>query len=253
MRILLTNDDGIHAEGLAALERIARQFSDEVWIVAPQSDQSGVAHSLSLHDPLRVTVHDDKRFSVRGTPTDCVIMAIDKLMPEKPDLVLSGINSGQNIAEDITYSGTVAGAIEGTLLGVRSIALSQAYSFQPGSRADYGISERCAPAIIRKLIDFDMPNGTYFNVNFPDAPREGPVPIMVTRQGKKNWDAMYIDERQDGRGTPYFWLAFRGSDLIQDDNTDLRAIKDGYVSVTPLKLDMTDQNTLEKLSVSLND
>lgn len=252
MRILLTNDDGINAEGLAALERVASQFSDDIWVVAPQSDQSGVAHSLSLHDPLRVAEHGEKRFSVRGTPTDCVIMAVDKLMPDKPDLVLSGINGGQNIADDVSYSGTVAAAIEGTLLGVRSIALSQAYSFAPGSRPDYSIAEKHAPEIIQKLVDFDIPNGTYFNVNFPDHPISEAGLVMVTRQGKKNWDAMYVEERMDGRGTPYYWLAFRGSELIQDDMTDLRALKDGRVSVTPLKLDMTDGDTLQTLTKSLN-
>ena len=128
MRILLTNDDGIHAEGLAALERIARTLSDDVWVVAPETDQSGFAHSLSLSEPLRLRKIGEKHFAVRGTPTDCVIMGVRKIMPEPPDLVLSGVNSGSNIADDVTYSGTVAGAMEGTLLGIRSIALSQAYN-----------------------------------------------------------------------------------------------------------------------------
>src|SRR3954471_20912936 len=134
MRILLTNDDGIHAEGLAALERIARQLSDDVWVVAPEHDQSGFAHSLSLSDPLRLRKVGEKHYAVRGTPTDCVIMGCRKLMPELPDLILSGVNSGSNIADDVTYSGTIAGAMEGTMLGIRSIALSQAYSFHEEAR-----------------------------------------------------------------------------------------------------------------------
>src|SRR5262249_48222415 len=127
MRILLTNDDGIHAEGLAALERIARSLSDDVWIVAPETDQSGLAHSLSLSEPLRLRQIGEKRFALRGTPTDCVIMALRQVLRGKPDLILSGVNSGSNVADDVTYSGTIAGAIEGTMQGVRSFALSQAY------------------------------------------------------------------------------------------------------------------------------
>jgi 5'-nucleotidase len=124
LRILLTNDDGIHAEGLAVLERIARQLSDDIWVVAPEADQSGLAHSLTLSEPLRLRKIDDRHFALRGTPTDCIIMGVRRLMPEPPDLVLSGVNSGANLADDVTYSGTVAGAMEGTLLGFRSIALS---------------------------------------------------------------------------------------------------------------------------------
>ena len=134
MRILLTNDDGIHAEGLAVLERIARTLSNDVWVVAPETDQSGYAHSLSLSEPLRMRKIDDRHFAVRGTPTDCVIMGARKLMPGLPDLVLSGVNSGSNVADDVTYSGTVAGAMEGTLLGIRSIAISQAYTFNDDGR-----------------------------------------------------------------------------------------------------------------------
>ncbi|HSP24828.1 MAG TPA: 5'/3'-nucleotidase SurE, partial [Saliniramus sp.] len=133
MRILCTNDDGIHAPGLKALEAIARQLSDDVYVVAPETDQSGVSHSLSLNDPLRLREISDRHFAVKGTPTDCVIMAMRSILADKrPDLILSGVNRGQNVAEDVSYSGTIAAAIEGTMLGVRSIALSQAYG--PGGR-----------------------------------------------------------------------------------------------------------------------
>src|SRR5919206_930136 len=153
MRILVTNDDGVHAPGLKTLEAIARQLSDDVWVVAPETDQSGVSHSLSLNDPLRLREISDRHFAVKGTPTDCVIMGIRQLMREhKPDLVLSGVNRGQNVAEDVTYSGTVAGAMEGTILGVPSIALSQAYG--PGGRAaiKWACAEQHAPAVIRKVL-----------------------------------------------------------------------------------------------------
>src|SRR5215207_1245357 len=146
MRILLTNDDGIHAEGLASLERVARILSDDVWVVAPETDQSGYAHSLSLSEPLRLRKLGEKHFAVRGTPTDCVIMGVRRLLPGRPDLVLSGINSGSNIADDITYSGTVAGAMEGALLGIQSVALSQAYNVEDRQRiVPYATSEALAP------------------------------------------------------------------------------------------------------------
>ena len=158
MRILLTNDDGIYAEWLACLERIARTMSDDVWVVAPETDQSGFAHSLSLSEPLRMRRIDDRHYALRGTPTDCVIMGVRKLMPGLPDLILSGVNSGSNVADDITYSGTVAGAMEGTLLGVRSIAVSQAYNVQSQERVvPYETTEALAPQLFDKLLSVDLP------------------------------------------------------------------------------------------------
>src|SRR5215212_8232324 len=170
MRILCTNDDGIHALGLAALERSARALSDDVWVVAPETDQSGVSHSLSLNDPLRLRAIAERRFAVRGTPTDCVIMGVRHILFEnRPDLILSGVNRGQNVAEDVSYSGTIAGAIEGTILGIPSIALSQAYG--PGGRTavKWPCAERHAPRVIRRILGLGMPRGTLVNVNFPDC------------------------------------------------------------------------------------
>ncbi|MDX1729857.1 MAG: 5'/3'-nucleotidase SurE, partial [Aurantimonas coralicida] len=166
MRLLLTNDDGIHAEGLAVLERIARELTDDVWVVAPETDQSGLSHSLTLSSPLRLRKIDERRFALSGTPTDCVIMAVKQLMDSPPDLVLSGVNAGQNICDDVTYSGTVAGAMEGTMLGLRSIALSQA--FKPGSHREalWKTAETHAPALIERLMNFDTPPGHLINVNF---------------------------------------------------------------------------------------
>src|SRR6478672_9978756 len=157
MRILITNDDGIHAEGLNVLERIARQLTDDVTVVAPETDQSGVAHSLSLNDPLRLRHVEGQRYAVKGTPTDCVIMGVRRIMRDNPpDLILSGVNVGHNLAEDVTYSGTIAGAMEGTLLGVRSFALSQGYP--PGQRehAPFANAETHAPGLIRKLLEEPM-------------------------------------------------------------------------------------------------
>ncbi|RYE70227.1 MAG: 5'/3'-nucleotidase SurE [Rhizobiaceae bacterium] len=199
MRILLTNDDGIHAEGLAVLERIARQLSDDVWIVAPETDQSGYAHSLTLSEPLRLREISDRHYAVRGTPTDCVIMAMRHVMGGKPDLVLSGVNVGANLADDVTYSGTVAGAIEGTLQGVRSIALSQAYRKENGRVLPWDTAESHGPGLIRKLLDTDLPAGTFLNVNFPACAPDDVQGTEVTSQGKTDFDVA-IDERQDGRG-----------------------------------------------------
>ncbi|MGL3605722.1 5'/3'-nucleotidase SurE [Rhizobium sp. G187] len=239
MRILLTNDDGIHAPGLASLERIARSLSDDVWVVAPETDQSGLAHSLTLSEPLRLRELGDQRFALRGTPTDCVIMAIRKVLDRKPDLVLSGVNAGGNIADDVTYSGTVAGAIEGTVHGVRSIALSQAYSYAAGTPIPFHTAEALAPDLIRKLCQLDLPPGTFLNLNFPNCEPAEVQGVDVTAQGKLEF-GLSVEERHDGRGLPYFWLKFGDRKGNFRAGTDIHALRSNKISVTPLKLDMTD-------------
>lgn len=251
MRILLTNDDGIHAEGLASLERVARALSDDVWVVAPEFDQSGYAHSLSLSEPLRLRKIGDKHFALRGTPTDCVIMGVRKLLPEPPDLILSGINSGANLADDVTYSGTVAGAMEGAMLGVRSIALSQAYNVLNEERVvPYETTEALAPALLDKLIAADLPPGVLLNVNFPNCAPDEVQGTEVTAQGRIV-HGMWIDERRDGRGLPYYWLRFGREPAELVEGTDLHAIRNRYVSVTPLQLDLTAHKLRSKLSEAL--
>lgn len=251
MRILITNDDGIHSSGLYALERIARTLSDDVWVVAPETDQSGVAHSLTLSDPLRLRQIDDRHFAVKGTPTDCVIMGVREILPEKPDLVLSGINRGQNIAEDVTYSGTVAGAMEGAILGIRSIAVSQAYSWNVKAKPDYSTAETHAPDLFKKLVDFDLPPYSLLNVNFPACPADAVKGVKVTVQGHHAQSGLFIEERLDGRGHPYYWLRFqdRGKSVL--DNSDLHAIADGYVSVSPLRIDLTAHDLVDNLAGAL--
>jgi 5'-nucleotidase len=239
MRILLTNDDGIHAPGLAALERIAAALSDDVWVVAPEIDQSGLSHSLSLNDPLRLREISPRKYALRGTPSDCVIMAVRRLMGGKPDLILSGVNSGQNVADDVTYSGTVAGAFEGTLLGIPSIALSQAYTFADGRRnIPWETAETHGPEIIRKLVAFGFPPSIVYNVNFPDRSPDAVAGLVVTAQGKLT-HGLHIDARVDGRGNPYFWLAYRRQRPEIAPGSDLEALERGAISVTPLRLDMT--------------
>lgn len=255
MRILLTNDDGIHAEGLAALERIARTLSDDIWVVAPETDQSGLAHSLSLSEPLRLRKIGDRHYAVRGTPTDCVIMGVRKLLPGPPDLILSGVNSGSNVADDVTYSGTVAGAMEGTLLGIRSIALSQAYRHYDADSetrvVPYETCEAVGPALLTRLLAVDMPPGTLLNVNFPNCPPEQIKETRVTAQGRLT-HGLWIDQRVDGRGFPYYWLRFGRQPSELKEGTDLHAVRNDMVSVTPLTLDLTAHALREKLAKALS-
>ena len=251
MRILLTNDDGIHAEGLASLERIARTLSDDVWIVAPEQDQSGYAHSLSISEPLRLRRIGDKKFAVRGTPTDCVIMGARKVLPGLPDLILSGINSGANIADDVTYSGTVAGAMEGALLGIRSIAISQAYNTVADERVvPYATAEALAPAMLQKLISTPLDDGVLLNINFPNCGPEEIEGTVVTAQGRLV-HSLWVDERRDGRGLPYYWLRFGREPVEGKQGTDLYALRNRLVSVTPLQLDLTAHEIRDQLSKAL--
>ena len=252
MRILITNDDGIQSPGLDALERIARTLSDDVWVIAPETDQSGVAHSLTLSDPLRLRQIDDRRYALKGTPTDCVIMGVRKVLPGLPDLVLSGINRGQNIAEDVTYSGTVAGAMEGAILGIRSIAVSQAYSWDFGSEPDYSVAETHAPALFKKLVDFPLPPYSLFNVNFPACAPQDVKGTMVTVQGHHAQSGISIDERMDGRGNPYYWLKFQDRGKSVHENSDLQAIADGYISVSPLRIDLTAHDLMRDVADALS-
>jgi 5'-nucleotidase len=245
MRILCTNDDGIHAPGLKTLEAIARTLSDDVWVIAPETDQSGVSHSLSLNDPLRLREISPRHFAVKGTPTDCVIMGIRNILADhKPDLVLSGVNRGQNVAEDVSYSGTVAGAIEGTILGVPSIALSQAYGAAGRNAMRWHCAEHHAPGVVRKLLEIGVPRGILVNVNFPDCEPDEIEGTALVNQGQRNQELLRLDERQDGRGNAYFWIAFERRRTTPPNGTDLWAIANRRIAVTPLRLDMTDEPTL---------
>ena len=248
MKILVTNDDGIHAPGLEVAERIARNLSDEVWVIAPEYDQSGVAHSVTLSDPIRMREAGERRFAIRGTPTDCVIMGLKVAIGEKPDLVISGVNRGQNIADDVTYSGTVAGAIEGTLLGIPSIALSQAYGYDTADHPTWETAETHAPEIIERLLKSGFGGGVLFNINFPNCAPEEVRGVALTRQGRRIPDWLKVEKRRDGRGNPYFWIGFQRSKMEPAEGTDLHAIGNAMISVTPLSLDLTDDRALERLA-----
>jgi 5'-nucleotidase len=248
MRILITNDDGIHAPGLEACKEIARALGGDVWVVAPESDQSGVSHSLSLNDPLRLREIDERHFAIQGTPTDCVIMAARHIMPEKPELVLSGVNRGRNAAEDVTYSGTVAGAMEGTVLGIPSFALSQGYSFATKKLPPWETAIRFAPDIIRRVLEEGLPRDVLVNINFPDCPPDDVLGIAVSCQGKRDQELLRIEARHDGRGNPYYWIAFARAMSEAAPGTDLHALAERKIAVTPLRLDMTDEPFMTRLA-----
>lgn len=249
MRILLTNDDGIDARGLVLLERVARNLSDDVWVVAPSEEQSGTGHSLTLTQPVRLRRHGDKRFSVSGTPTDAVMMALAHIMKdEQPDLILSGINRGANLAEDVTYSGTVSAAMEGALAGVPSIALSQAYARQGlGPGVPFSAAEAWTERVLRPLTQQRMAPRTLVNVNFPAIEPEEIKGVRVCRQGLRDYGRLRIIERNDPRGFPYFWFGLAPTVETPGHKTDLEAIADGYVTVTPLHLDLTYEPSMAEI------
>ncbi len=249
LRILLSNDDGIHAPGLEILEKIARQLTDDIWIVAPDQDHSGAGHSLTLKNPLRMRELTDRKFAISGTPTDCIVMALKHLMLESPpDLILSGINKGANLAQDVTYSGTVAAAMEGTLLGVPSIALSQHHL--SGHPVKWSTALDHAPQLIEKIIENGIPKDVLININFPDAVSKGVKGVEVTHQGTRAPFASIL-KRIDPRESAYYWIGAIPDVLTEDEDTDLMAIQNHFISVTPLHLDLTHYETLKKLKTVL--
>ncbi len=245
MRILLSNDDGIHASGLKTLEKIARELSDDVWVVAPEMDQSGASHSLTLRDPLRIRVISERRFAISGTPTDCVMIAIKNLLKENPpDLVLSGVNHGSNMAEDITYSGTVAAAMEAALLGIPAIAMSLVTT--DNHPAKWATAEQYAPDIIRRLLKIKFQDNIFVNINFPDLIASSVKGIAITHQGQRRLEGN-LEERIDPRGRQYYWIGAIHYDGSGDEGTDLKANSKGLISVTPLSLDFTHRETMKQL------
>ncbi|MCK9540960.1 MAG: 5'/3'-nucleotidase SurE [Novosphingobium sp.] len=252
MRILLTNDDGINAPGLYVLEKIAAQLSDDIWICAPSEEQSGAGHSLTLTRPVRLRKHAERRFSVTGTPTDSVTMALRTILPEPPDLILSGVNRGANLGDDVSYSGTVAAAIEGALAGIRSIALSQVYAREDAGRAvSFDAAEQWGARVLKPLVDMPFAERTLLNINFPPLPAENVKGIKVVRQGFHDYARGSVVKGTDPRGFSYYWFGLHGIETTPTRDTDLEAIADGFVSVTPLHLDFTHDASLATLSSRL--
>jgi len=249
MRILLTNDDGVNATGLQVLERIAREFSDDIWVCAPSEERSGAGHSLTLTVPLRLRKLGEQRFCVTGTPTDAVMMGLAHILKDNPpDLILSGVNRGANLGEDVTYSGTVSAAMEGALAGIPSIALSQVYAREGmGDTVPFAAAEAWADEVLRPLITKPMAPGTLINVNFPALPPNEVKGVRVVRQGIRDYGRLRIVKNTDPRGYDYYWFGLRPVVHTPGHATDLEAIADGYVTVTPLHLDLTHDPSLEGL------
>lgn len=250
LRILLSNDDGIHAPGLRVLEKIARSLTDDIWVVAPENEQSGAGHSLSIGRPLRLRELGSQRYTVNGTPTDCVMIALNKVMVDRPpDLVLSGVNHGANLGEDVTYSGTVAAAMEATLLGVPAIALSQALMQEQEDEQAYAPAAHYGPDLIRKILFQSWPRSVLININFPDVPVEDVQRVRVVRQGIRNINDNLV-KWVDPNGRPFFWIGGSNrDDSPTEEETDLDAIHKKSISITPLHLDLTHNPTLEMLKL----
>lgn len=249
MRILLTNDDGVNAPGLKVLDAIARKFSDDVWIVAPAEENSGAGHSLTLSRPVRIRKHGEKHYSVSGTPTDSVMLALGELMQgQKPDLILSGVNRGANLGDDVTYSGTVSAAMEGALAGIRSVALSQVYSREGmGDSVPFAAAEHWGEQVLRPLLNIDFAPRTLVNINFPALPADAVKGIKVVRQGFHDYGRGSIVKGTDPRGYDYYWFGLHGIEHTPGHDTDLETTGDGYISVTPLQLELTHHESISAL------
>ncbi len=244
MRILCTNDDGVLARGLDCLVRASEPLGD-VTIVAPDREQSATSHSLTLHHPLRPVRRPDGAFQVDGTPTDCVMLAVEALMPERPDWVFSGVNHGQNMGEDVLYSGTVAAAMEGVMLGVPSIAIS----FAGGDlRTDPSLIDAYVPTLtelLRHLTSLPkLPKGAFLNVNLPPVEGGEAKGVRLTRLGQRAYQSS-LTPMKDPWGRQIYWIGGGTMSWVGSDDSDFRAIEDGYISVTPLHLDLTSRDVLD--------
>lgn len=244
-RILVTNDDGIHAPGLRVLERIAGSLSDDIWVVASETEQSASSHSLTLTMPLRVRRAAGRRFAVSGTPTDCVLIGVNEILSDRrPDLVLSGVNAGGNLGEDVTYSGTVAAAIEATLLKIPAIALSQVR--RDGRPVRWRTAALHGADIVRRLVALSWPAEVLLNVNFPDRPGGRIAGIEATRTGRRKIGEA-LDRGVDPRGNPYVWVGAQRDEDPSIPGTDLFAVNAGRISVTALHTDLTHRATTRRL------
>jgi 5'-nucleotidase len=249
-RVLLTNDDGIDAPGLAVLEEMARELAHEVWVVAPEHDQSGVSHAVSLHHPLRVSERGPRRYAISGTPGDCAVMGVCHLMADAaPDLLLCGVNRGANLGMETVFSGTVGGAMTGMMLGIPSIALSQAWTDRLNVR--WSTAAELGPGVIRRLLAIGWSEATCLSVNFPDLPAGEVGPLTLARQGVGLIQGMHIETRTDQRGFAYHWIGFRRGPREQGPESDIDALNAGRIVVTPLRYDRTDEEAYTSLAKAL--
>ena len=235
-RILVTNDDGVHSEGIAALASALAHLGD-VTVVAPTQEASAIGHALTLARPLRLETVRPRVFAVDGTPTDCVNVAVTHVLRQKPDLIVSGINKGWNVGDDVTYSGTVSGALEGALLGVPSIAVS---AERRRNEFDFGPAAKAAAIVAQAVLERGLPKFTLLNLNVPFGVNHG---FRVTVQAKRN-HLTVVNERTDPRHRSYYWIEEGQNDWEPHDRSDYQAVRDGYISVTPLQPDMTAHDVL---------
>lgn len=244
-RVLITNDDGIDAPGLKTLEKAIKTLAREVWVIAPTEEQSAAGHALTLRRPLRINKRGPRRYTIDGTPTDCVLLGLNEIMRSTPpDIVVSGINRGGNLGDDVTYSGTIAAAIEATILGVPSIAFSQHY--ENGNTVKWGTGAHWIPLIMNKLKKFTIPDNSLLNINFPDTSASKVTGIDVTRQGARKYNDE-IKPGHDPRGNPYYWIGAQQLETRNLKGTDMYTVLSGGISITPLSVDLTDKKTAKSL------
>jgi 5'-nucleotidase len=246
-RILISNDDSIHSDGIRVLEEIALTLTPNVWVVAPENQQSAVGHSLTIHMPLRMREYNSRHYSVYGTPTDSVLVGVGKVMRDfRPDLVLSGINHGQNTADDVTYSGTISAAIEATLMKIPSIALSQDFD-ENGGKPDWSIARQYLPDLLRSMQGTEWDNNVVISINLP-VRKAGVTPeVRVVPQGHYSMEKQDMVDCTDPRGRPYFWIGAPPARDEMDQTVDVGSLKAGHITVTPLSLNMTHHPTLKSL------
>ena len=238
-RILVTNDDGVHSDGIKALAEALARLA-EVTVVAPMQEASAIGHALTLRRPLRIERIAPRTFGIDGTPTDCVNLAISHVLKGKPDLIVSGINNGWNLGDDVTYSGTVSGALEGALLGIPSIAVS---TQNRRNQFEFGPSAKAAATVAALVLERGIPKSTFLNINVPFGPNKG---FRITVQAKRNHITV-VDERVDPRKRAYYWIEEGQNDWEPHDRSDYQAVRDGYISITPLQPDMTAHDALKYL------
>jgi len=244
-RVLISNDDGVNAPGIKALERVMKRIAGEVWVIAPQTEQSAAGHSLTLRSPLRIHKISKHKFSVTGTPTDSVMLAVHEVMKDSPpDLVLSGVNRGGNLGEDVTYSGTVAAAMEGTLLGIPSVAFSLVTPDE--AKAHWKTAEVYVEQVMKQLAGVSFPRGVLLNVNIPDCLADQVTGIETTRQGRRKIGCELL-QGHDPKGAPYYWIGAQRDEDKSLKGTDLEAVSRGAVSITPLSLDLTHRGMMKTL------
>lgn len=251
-RVLISNDDGVDSFGIKLLERVARTLAKDVWVVAPEVEQSGAGHSLSLRRPLRIRKLNNRRFAVDGTPTDCVLMAVNQIMKDyPPDLVLSGINHGGNLGEDTTYSGTIAVAMEATLVGLPAVALSQYIEGDTGpgygKKLRWHAAEAYTADIVRRVVSIKWPKQVFINVNFPAVAGEAVPEIAITREGRRKLGDEIL-ESTDPRSETYYWIGMQRRSKRYATGTDLEAVNRGAISITPMSMDLTHSPTMRELN-----